>query len=226
VPGSRTTPINGTAFITGQCFFEVVSWTKYSGPNGWVSFLLFVRTVLPSETPEAPSGQAPEVGGQALQNTSCSPCLRCTEWSCVVLCGSPRRHNGSGRDWPHKATNRQLECYYLGVVREQAGSTNGAERVLTGTGFSNNQRTTVVQRPWRPELPKEMPLKANHASGMCLRRQQPCVYGQDAANVPAFARGVPESNKFKVIDQVSLMDGKHVLAWQENCLSGDPFVKN
>jgi len=34
---------------------------------------------------------------------SCSPCLHCTEWSCVVLCDSPRRHNGSGRDWPDSA---------------------------------------------------------------------------------------------------------------------------
>src|SRR5271169_4905007 len=51
-------------------------------------------------------GGLPRVGGQALRNTSCSPCLHCTEWSCVVLCGSPRHHNGSGRDWPHKATIR------------------------------------------------------------------------------------------------------------------------
>lgn len=38
---------------------------------------------------------------------SCSPCLHCREWSCVVLCDSPRRHNGSGRDWPDKRANRE-----------------------------------------------------------------------------------------------------------------------
>jgi hypothetical protein len=46
-----------SAFICGQCFLEVVSWTKHSGSNGQASFLLFVRTVLPSEAPEAPSGR-------------------------------------------------------------------------------------------------------------------------------------------------------------------------
>jgi hypothetical protein len=39
-----------TAFISGQYFIEVVSWTKRSRSDGSASFLLFVRTVLPSET--------------------------------------------------------------------------------------------------------------------------------------------------------------------------------
>src|SRR5438876_3166251 len=63
--------------------FDVVSWTKHSRSDGSASFLLFVRTVLPHRDPEAPSGRAPEVGGQALQNNSCCPRLHCTEWSCV-----------------------------------------------------------------------------------------------------------------------------------------------
>ena len=71
------------------------------------SFLLFVRAVLPERAPEAPSGRAPEVGGQVLTKTSCSPRLHCAEWSCVVLSDSPRHHNGSGRDWPDKSATRR-----------------------------------------------------------------------------------------------------------------------
>src|SRR5260370_41987751 len=94
------------------------------------SFLLFVRTVLSSEAPEAPSGRAPEVGGQALQNTSCSPCLHCTEWSCVVLCGSPRHHNGLGRDWPHKATTRS--CGLLQDDRPSDQNAGAPDKTTTG----------------------------------------------------------------------------------------------
>ena len=43
--------------------------------------------------------------------TLITPCHRhhhCAEWSCVVLSRWSRHRNGSGRDWPHKATMRQL----------------------------------------------------------------------------------------------------------------------
>src|SRR5580692_11601431 len=43
--------------------------------------------------------------------TLITPCHRhhhCAEWSCVVLSRWSRHRNGSGRDWPHKATMRRL----------------------------------------------------------------------------------------------------------------------
>jgi hypothetical protein len=73
----------------------------------WIGLISSFRSnCLTHRDAEAPSGRAPEVGGQALQNNSCCPRLHCTEWSCVVLCSSSHRPNGSGRDWPYKATIR------------------------------------------------------------------------------------------------------------------------
>jgi hypothetical protein len=52
------------------------------------------------DAPEAPSGRLPRLGSQVLTKTSCSARLHCAQWSCLVLSDSPRRHNGSGRNWP------------------------------------------------------------------------------------------------------------------------------
>jgi hypothetical protein len=64
---------------------------------------LFRSSCLTRESPRSPVWAAPEVDGQVLARTSCSPRLHYAEWLCVVLNDSPRRHNGSGRDWPDKS---------------------------------------------------------------------------------------------------------------------------
>src|SRR5450759_3563332 len=71
---------------------------------------LFRSSCLTRESPRSPVWAAPEVGGQVLAKTSCSPRLHYAEWLCVVLNDSPRRHNGSGRDWPDKSRSVDLSA--------------------------------------------------------------------------------------------------------------------
>ena len=74
----------------------------------WIGpyFLFFVRAVLPERAIEALLGGAPEVGSQVLTKNSCRGRFHGAEWSCIVLSDSPRRRNGSGRDWPYKSAFR------------------------------------------------------------------------------------------------------------------------
>lgn len=95
-------------------------------------FLLFVRAVLPEKAPEAQTGRSPEVGGQVLTRTSCSPRLHCAEWSCVVLGDSPRHHNGSGRDWPDKSTYRRMRFGALGPPQSRNGMQEKSSAVKCG----------------------------------------------------------------------------------------------
>src|SRR5215510_4818824 len=67
------------------------------------SFLFFRSSFLARESHRSPGWAAPEVGSQVLTKTSCRGRFHCAEWSCIVLRDSPRRRNGSGRDWPHSA---------------------------------------------------------------------------------------------------------------------------
>src|SRR5580658_11031753 len=91
------------AFITGQSSIEVVCWTKSAVSDRLHFFFSFELSYL--RTPQKPR----LVGLRGF--TVITPCHRhhhCAEWSCVVLSRWSRHRNGSGRDWPHKATSRQL----------------------------------------------------------------------------------------------------------------------
>ena len=106
IRGCGRTPRPNRRFNTANSSSRSSVGRSAQGPMDRPSFLLFVRAVLPVKAPEARFWRAPEVGGQVLTKTSCSPRLHCAEWWCVVLSDWPPHHNGSGRDWPYKSATR------------------------------------------------------------------------------------------------------------------------
>ena len=112
----------------------------------WIGpyFLFFVRAVLPERAIEALLGGAPEVGSQVLTKNSCRGRFHGAEWSCIVLSDSPRRRNGSGRDWPYKSAIRTEVWRGLGdgilrVARHPLGACGEAPDQMNDMGTTSQR---------------------------------------------------------------------------------------